>query len=301
MAAAADPTTENPHRFTRDVDIENAAVNLGMTPENVKRMRLESVRQFVQAGIQGMTPENIKRMRLEGVCQTGISMIGHEQHAAAAAAAPGLPTPSAINQDVITHSEIRDLYDTGVFEQRRPVVVLPPPDASMQQVEVQLNPANEPDMKGLEYLMAPINVSTMITHEKDGLVKLGEHINTVLETVGNMEASVRAKKQILMLNRNILNAEDIDDFEQSINADCRRMVIMGNWLRAINQTLNTFMQTRANVVSQVQRIPGNNAALCERMHKRTLQVRALYNVIATRCDCMQIEGVKPTKPSSSSE
>ena len=288
MAAAA-----NPHGFTRDVEIENAAVNLGMSPDEVKRMRIMDVRttvqRFVDAQDRAAKPEGGK-----GALPTVDEDEEHEEVVLPTprqrSVDPPVPTPSEINQDVMTPSEVQVLHtETGGFMQR--------PFSSIRQMaaQVEAESAAEPEMKGIEYLTTPVDVDGLVVKNSEGLMKLADHVHTVLDAANNFEAAIREKGQIIAIHRGVLDAQDVGDIEQSIELDRRRLIIVYKWLTGIQHDLDRLIRKRVEVETMLMRIPnGNCAALCDKMHQKIVQMRAVYNVIAVRGDCLQI----PARPAT---
>lgn len=288
MAAEADA---NPHGFSRDVEVENAAVNLGIAPEQVKRMLISKVRETVarlidENGSQLLppVPEEAAEHRDEGATTPR------------AAAVPE-PTPSQIDQHVLAPSEIQGLYrDTGGF--------MTPPCSSIRQVTAQVDvEANSAaDMKGIEYLLAPVNVDQLIVQSSDGLVKMSEQINTVLVAASNFEASVREKVQIVAIHQGVLTKEDVDDINQSIDLDRRRLMLVNKWLTGIMHDLERLIRGRMQVQSQLMQIRGGNTVgLCKRIDEKTVKLRALYTFISTRADCLQIPASAAVVPAAAAQ
>ena len=253
--------------FSRDPDVENAAVNLmGMSAEQVKRMRLVDVRELVKNRV-----EQEHALEEHGSAVEDVVLPAPQPRTPPRMQPPPL---LAREQMVMTASEV-GLVDPLAGS------------AGIRQVMATI-PESDDELKGLDFLLTPLNVNAWCV-ESDGLTKLTKHVHRVLEVATDLEQAVREKHSILGLHKAVLDAEDIEEVHRSIQVDARQLAIIFKWLSAVLDDIAQHIRMRLEVQSKYQNIRrGSTTKLCDKMHAKSLKLRALHNAISARCECLQI-------------
>lgn len=245
----------NPHKFTRDVEVENAAVHiLDMTPSDVKRTRIAELRELVKTFVESRDSD-----------------IGYQT--------PPRCTPllNTTQKAVVSDSEM-GLYPLQPNEY---------PTDCVRMFTESIPEYNE-DLKGIEYITLPINVNERVK-ATDGLKDLTNVIHNVLNYATDYENSAREKTQILSTNRSVLDEEDVKWITESISSNVKGLNIIHKWLKAVLLDLERLIQSRLQVEEDMRRIPrGNCISLIQKMHTKTLQMKSIHTVISAKCDCLQI-------------
>ena len=245
----------NIHKFTRDVEVENAAVHiLGMTPSDVKRTRIAEVKELVKTFMESRDSDI--------GCQTPPR---------------SAPLLNSTQKALVSDSEM-GLYPFTPNEY---------PTECVRMVTESI-PEYDEDLKGIEYITSPINVNERVK-AKDGLKDFKNHIYNVLTYAAEYENSAREKTQILSTNRSVLDDEDVEWFVESISSNVKALNIIHKWLKAVLLDLERLIQSRLQVEEDTKRIPrGNCIALIQKMHMKTLQMKSIHTAISAKCDCLQI-------------
>jgi hypothetical protein len=249
----------NPHGFSRDIDVEMAAVKfLGLEPEKVKRMRIIDLIEKVKRFVDGDAVAGIPRKNV------------------AASSAPKrtvpLPTVSETDEKFMTASEIHN----------GPPVVTSGIRMALSEIP------QEQDLKGLELVTINLNVNSMCK-QKDGLHKLNEHVNTVLQIASELESSINKKKELLALHSEIINDDDLIVTKEAIQLDAKQLTIISSWVNAVLDDLSILIRERQNVQLKFTNIPGGNRVkISAQMQVTTLKMKALYQALSARLECLQI-------------
>lgn len=237
--------------FTRDPEVENAAVNLlRMSVDDVLRARIPDLKERVK--------DFIVRNHREG--------------------ADGLEPPrrhaTQRDRDALAASEI------GLLEPAAP-------SAGIRQVMCTI-PEGDEDMKGMEFLLTPIDVNAR-AKEADGLSGLSKHIYKVLEVATDLEQAAREKRKIVDMDAAVLDSDDIQCVTESIQADARQLVIIYKWLSAVLDDLAQLIRARMVVEDKFQQIHrGSCVKLCQKIRVRSLKLKALHSAVQARLECLQI-------------
>ena len=241
----------NPHGFTRDIEVENAAVRfLNLSPEKIKRMRIIDL------------TEKVKRF-VDSDATTGI----HRSHRRTP-----LPTLSEEDEKVMSSSEIKEGPPVVTSGIRMALAEIP----------------EEPDLKGLELLAVPLNVSDWC-RQQDGLLKLHNQVTAVLQTASELENAIQRKKELIAQYCEDLDDEDIITTKETIQTDAKQLILIAKWVNAILDDLTLLIRRRQSVQLKFTDIPGGNRVkISSKMQVKTLKMRSLYNAILVRLDCLQI-------------
>jgi hypothetical protein len=157
---------------------------------------------------------------------------------------------------------------------------------SMKQLAVI--PEDDEDVKALDTLITPINVSSYV-NATEGLLKLHKHIDKVFKLTAELETGVREKRQIMALHEGVLDDEDRGHIQTSIRVDHKQMTVLYKWLTGIMDDLSQLIRVRLDVQGKLQRIKHSTPDLSDKIHRRTLKLKAIYDTISSRVECMQIE------------
>lgn len=265
--------------FTRDPEVEAAAMSLlGMSADSIKRMRIPDLRNMVK---QYVEDQDAKARNKEPCDDQYI-----ELPTPANVSKPRVQTPRSrsrldpldVRRNILGPSELGMAADMSVL----PVAQT----SSIRQAAASLPDA--PEMKGIEYLTAPINVNEWC-NQQQGMERLSEHLTTVLSNATELEESIKTKKQIQIAHSSILDAADSGWIDESVEIDIRQLHVISKYLTAILDDLNTLIRARLEAQSKLESIKrGNCTALIEKIHAKTLKLRAIHNVVSARRDVLQI-------------
>lgn len=241
-----------PPVFTRDPVVEEYAREfLKMSVEDIKRMRLADLQEVVG---------EFSRRR-EATLMEPVS-------------APVNTDISPRQTQALTGSELRLLPAA--------------PHRTQREGLCELATIEDDNLRGLEHLLTPLNVVSWC-HEADGLSKLTQHIHRVLEVATELESAIKEKNAALTYHTAVLDPEDTEDIQISIQTDGRQLGVIFKWLQAVLDDIAQLIRQRLEVQSKLQHIRGGTGTkLCGKLHAKSLKLRALHSAITARCECLQI-------------
>jgi hypothetical protein len=256
----------NPHGFTRDVDVEIAAVNLfGMSADEVHRTRIMDLRDMVRQRIMDADEGESKD-------QTTTK--------------PSPMTPRTVSRQaagVVTDSEIGMLPQADMLRKMVPAMASKGVRRFMESI-----PAGEEDLKGLEYVTAPININSIVQASR-GMEKLHEYVDSALNSATDAEHAIQQKTSILSMSRSVLDEEDTDWIRESMKCDTRRLLLIMKWMNGVMEDLMQLIRQRLDVESNLQEIPrGGCSAVIAKMHTKTMKMKTIYSVMSSRVDCIMV-------------
>jgi hypothetical protein len=241
--------------FTRFPDVENAAVNvLHMSPDEVVRTRLEVLEQMLKNYVGRSDDPNV------------------------------ITLPPPIRRPAITEEEYGSMTRSEIAE----VAPTPPNPNGIRQALSEVTDSDDPDLKGLESVLVSINVSAVLK-DPQGLRALQEQTKRALNLATNLEDSIRRKKTILETDRAILDEMDIKMVMDTVTVDTRQLTCIFKWIQAVLDDLAHHIKLRLESQNKFSDIrDGNCVSLCEKLHAKTVKMRALHAALSARCDCLQI-------------
>lgn len=247
---------DNPYGFSRDLDVENAAVKfLRVQPEKVKRMRLIDLKDQV-------------RMFVTRHADTELKAVSNKHDP------PVMPTVTESEQEALTTSELEE-------------VPLVPTTGAIRMALADVD-MNDPDMKGLDLLTVPINVAAWCK-ETDGLHKLNAQVNAVLQTASELENAIQEKKLLLAQFSDTLDADDTSHAQKIIQKEARQLTLISKWISALLDDLIVLIRKRQDVQLKFTNIRGGNKTdIAQSLQVKTLRMKSIYSAILARLDCLQI-------------